>query len=333
MPSTPPGAPTAVMTPPPAGPPAGPAQAAATPAPAPKKKSKIWLIIGILVVLLVCLPAACIGGIAFTEAQKEAKVKEAVTLAETHVNAGVGIISKATGELDSLNADDQSSAEVKKITDGVSGELRKARDEIAAARAAIEPLEDSDGKKDYLAALDEMTKSVDGLEDLMGTITNFAAITDRITDASAKADAANKAVNDSIDAGNGRKWSKMQAEAKKAASNYSAGQAAFNLIHKDMPSLGMNLLAKYCSLAKQKADVLIQMSADGKAGRVNKYNAGIDKVNAIDKKARAVGDPAIAKDPDFADKLLAASNKAINDAGAKADELHAKALKEFGLTD
>jgi Holliday junction resolvasome RuvABC DNA-binding subunit len=66
---------------------------------------------------------------------------------------------------------------------------------------------------------------------------------------------------------------------------------------------------------------------------MTRYNDDIDKTNAIEKEAQAIGDPEIVKDPDWASKRLEALNKKVTDAASKADDLRVKALTALGYSE
>lgn len=288
-------------------------------------------IVIIAVVLLVCLPALCVGGVMAYNASEEAKTTEAVNQAENHFSTAVGLIGNVSTELARAGAGDPSTAEIKAITDEAATNLRQARDEIAAAKAAIEPLDESEGKKAYLASLAEATKAVDGLEDMMVLVADIAVVTDKVDAAIRRTNAGNAAIDAAIAAGNASNYAKMKAQANKAKVELAAAQTMFNAIHDEMPSLGMNRYAKYCSLTRQSAAAALAMADDGKAGRVAKYNQGVEKVNSLNAQARKVADPAAVSDPAFFTKLVEASSASAQQSADKADQLRDAALTAFGL--
>lgn len=330
----PPPQPVPGAAPPPPGaytPAPGASAAAPAAAPAPAKKRNVLMTVIIAVVLLVCLPALCAGGILAYNASEKAKTTEAVNQAENHFSTAVGLIGNVSTELARAGAGDPSTAEIKVITDEAATKLRQARDEIAAAKAAIEPLDDSEGKKAYLASLAEATKAVDGLEDMMVLITDIAVVTDKVDAAIQRTNAGNKAIDAAIAAGNAGNYSKMKTQATKAKTELAAAQTMFNAIHEEMPSLGMNRYAKYCSLTRQSAAAALAMADDGKAGRIAKYNKGVEKVNSLNAQARKIADPAAVSDPAFFTKLIEASTASAQKSADRADELRASALTAFGL--
>jgi len=299
--------------------------------PEPRAKKRTGLIVGIVVAVLLCGLAACIGAVVGFGLLGGADT-ESIGQAETHYSAAMGAVERANTSMEALESLEAGSAEVETALAEASKELRTGRDEIAAARVAIEQLDESQGKSDYLASLDEATKALDGLEDLLAYMGTASGMIKVIDDAGTSAQRASDNLNDAISSGNSRKYAAMKTKAKSASSGFAKAAVLFGQAHKLDESAGLDKAADYVRKRKAQADVVVIMAGDGKAGRVSAYNKGIKKMNKLGAEAEKIGEPAIVSDPDWVEKRLGELNDAITAAAERADELRVKALEGLNYT-
>jgi len=290
----------------------------------PKKRS--GLIVGVIVAVLVCGLISCIGAVVGFGLLGGGDT-ETIKQAETHYSAAMGAVEKASASMETLESLDAGSSEVDGALAAASKELRTGRDEIAAARASIEQIDDSADKTDYLASLNEATKALDGLEDLLAYMGTASGMIKVVDDASVAAQRASDNLNDAISSGNSRKYSAMKTKAKSAASGYAKAAVLFDQAHKLDQSAGLDKAADYARKRKQQADVVVIMAGDGKAGRVSAYNKGIKKMNKLGADAEKIGEPEIVSDPNWVENRLGELNEAITAAAERADDLRIQALK------
>jgi hypothetical protein len=321
------GAPSAVAIPPMAPPPVTPGLGLAAPQPKPRKT---WIIVLVAVVLLGCLLVSCVGIFMWASGSGSGKT---VTQAEAHYTKASQALGRASTGLRSLNVTSKTNeADTKKVIATSNTELRTARDEIATARASIETLDDSQGKTDYLASLDQATKSVAGLENLLGYVTTVSSMSAKLSSAGSAGKSAGKELNAAISAANSRKWSVVETKARAAAAGYRTAAAVFREANRLDPQAGLGKAASYADKRAQQAAVVVTMARDGRAGRTSAYNRSIDRMNAIGAQAESIGEPAIVSDPNWVENRLGGLEKAISTAAEQSDTLHAKALKELGVS-
>lgn len=314
---------------PPSAPPTPPAQWGQPPAAVqpPARKRKVWLIVVIALVILVCVPALCLGTFAVSAMREKAQVNEAVALAEQHYDAATDSLEAASTAMESFGTDGGTDS-----ADDAESKIRASRDEIAAARAAIEALDDSDGKKNYLASLDSATSALDGVEGLIGTLRVLSQLSDQIADGTKAIKSADGLLDAAIDAGNDGKYSTMKSKASSASSRYATALAIFNAAHKLEPAAGLDTVVSYVKLRKQQADLAVRMASDGKAGRISAYNKQVATQRSLDKKAEKTGEPEIVKDPEWFQTRVAEQQAYFEAAGQEADALRTEALKQLGYT-
>lgn len=325
-----PGQPSAGTMAPPPPPPPGTCVTQPAPAPAPKKK-RTGLVVAIVLVVVLCGLAGCAAAIlAFSSGSGKT---ESISQAEAHYSAMMSAVETAGVALGGLDFDESDVEATKDAVDETAKSLRVGRDEIAAARVAIEQLEDSQGKADYLASLDAATHSLDGLEELVAYLGTGVRMLEEMSSAAGAAKSANDLLNDAISAGNSNKYDTMRAKAKSASSKYAAAAKAFDAAHEIDASAGLDKAAKYARKRKQVADVVVKMAADGKGKRVSAYNKGIAQMNKLNAAAEKIGEPDIVKDEKWVSKRLADLDQRVTADGEMADQLHVKALKGLGYTE
>jgi len=313
------------MAPPPPPPPPGlfPQQPVAAPAP----KRRVGLIVGIVVaVLVLCALGSCVALIGFGAIGGSGQ-KAIVAQAEEHFSAALSSVATASVAVKDAAATDD--AKAKAAVDSADKALRNGRDEIAAARAAIEGLDASQGKVDYLASLTSTTEALDALQDLvayMGTATDMAS---KVDEAGTTATKAISNLSAAIKSGNSNSYSRMKRQAQAASSGFAKAAVLFRDAAKLDTSAGLDKAAAYMDKRKAEADLTVKMADEGKAGKVSAYNADIKRVKTLRAQADAIGMPAIVKDPQWVDKRLEALSTQITEASQKADELRTKALQEL----
>ncbi len=317
--------------PPPAQPPspgyAPPPAYGPSPAPPPKKRN-VGMVILVVVAVVFCMVATCIGTVAYNVISTGAKTRDAVRQAEEHIDTATAELETATKHLDTFLSDKDSQAQA-----DVSSQLRATRDEIAAARATIEGLPDSEGKTAYLGALDEANRAVEALEQTLGIIRVIVDLSDQVKRAGADVEAGNDALNAAIKAANRRGYSTMKARARVASREYASGAKLFAEAHRSEPTAGLDKVVDYANLRKKQADLIIKMADAGRAGRINEYNRLVDEQAALGDKAEKTGTPDIVSDPQWGSKRIEEQQKVFEEAANRADELRAQALKAFGITD
>jgi hypothetical protein len=329
--------PAPATTPPPATPPtaapapASPAASATATAPPPtrppKKKSRGCLIA--VIVALVFLCALCgIGGIVLAVFSAGSAQTAKITQADAHWNAATSAVETATAALDKAGNAATGSKTTAAIQ-SIDRSLRTARDELAASRASIEQIDESVGRTDYLAAIAEGTRAIDGLEKVVAYLGTANQMLDKATEAGAASSRARKALDLAIQAGNASQYSLMKSRARSAANEFIKSGVVFREAAKLDSTAGLDKAAAYVDIRRQQADIIVGMADKGAAHKATAYNADIKRLKALDAKATKIGDPAIIEDPDWAKKRLATMGKDAASAGKKADELHARALKEL----
>jgi hypothetical protein len=297
------------------------------PAPAPKKR-KTGLIIGIIAVIMLCGILSCaIAGVALFAAG--GNDKKAVMQAEEHwgkATDSIGVAGDSLRKTAGASTDDARTA-----LGEVEGALRTARDEVAASRTIIEPLSDSEGKKLYLASLDQATLSIDKTENLMTTLGVITQLTDQVQSAVDKIKSGHSDLKSSVKAGNRSSYSKMESEARSAGSKLAEAIGILKAAEKLDGSTDLAGAIAYVKVLKTQADLLEAMARYGRSGRVSKYNATIKKLKALDKKADKIKVPSVITDKDWASKRIEKVTTEIADAFGKADELHNQALAAYGI--
>ncbi len=324
----PPPAPAAAPPPPPAPQPvaAPPAYTTAPPPPPAPRKRPVWLIVVIAAVLLICLPALCVGSFAVSAARQSAQTREAVEQAESHYSAATDALEKASGSLseygESGEGSDMQEAEAS---------IRAARDKLAAARVAIEPLDASEGRDAYLASLDAATEALEGIERLLGAVRILTQLSGQLESGMESVKAADERLDDAIDAGNDEKYAAMKSKATAASARYATAIAIVEAAHKLDTAAGLDVLVDYIKLRKKQADLSVKMAADGTAGRVAAYNKKVAEQKKLDAQAKKAGEPAMVSDPEWLAKRVGADEAAFQEAGEKADALRKQALEAFGF--
>ncbi len=318
------------MAPPPPPPPGlFPDQAAVVTPPQQPKKRRTGLIIGIVAgVLLLCVLASCAGVIALGVSGSGGQ-KAIVKQAEEHFTAAMSAVETASATVKQAGGVDDPKAAA--AIDSAGKALRTGRDEIAAARAAAERLDASEGKTDYLASLTAATDALDALQDLVGYMGTATGMVAKVREAGAAASKGTEDLNAAIDAGNSSDYSRMKQRAQAASAAYAKAELLFREAAKLDAAAGLDKAAAYLVKEKEQADLAVQMADEGKAGKSSAYNRDIKRAQELRKQASAIGDPDIVKDPKWVEKRLAELEARITGSAAKADQLHAKALKALGV--
>jgi hypothetical protein len=331
--ATPPQAPpSGAMAPPPPPPPPGmfqpqPPQPQPQP-PAPKKRT--GLVIGIIALVLVLLCGIGVAAGIFGALGKSNSDKATITTAEKHYAAAMKAVETASGSLKTVST--ASPTDTKTAIEQTTKLLRTGRDEIAAASVSVEVLGDSEGKTDYQNSLKAAVSALDALEDLVAYVDTASGMVDKAVEAGKLTKSANKSLNDAVNSGNNRSYSKMRSQAVSASTSYTKAALLFNQAHALDPSAGLNKAAEYAAKRKKQADIVVRMADAGRAGRLSAYNADIKKQAALGKQAESAGTPAIISDPNWATTRLADLSAKIDAAASQADQLRAKALAELGFT-
>lgn len=296
--------------------------------PAPPKKRKTGLIIGIIAAVMLCAILSCaIAGVALFSAGGDDK--KAVLQAEDHwvkATDSIGVAGDSMRKTAGASTKDAQAA-----LGEVDSALRTSRDEITASRTIIEPLSDSEGKKLYLASLDQATVSIDKTEDLMKTLGVITQLTDQVQSAVDKTKSGHSDLKSSVKAGNGSHYSKMESEARTASSKLAEAIGILKAAEKLDSSTDLAGAIAYVKVLKTQADLLAAMASYGRSGRISKYNATIKKLKALDKKADKIKVPAVITDENWAVKRVEKVTTEIADAFGKADELHNQALAAYGI--
>lgn len=307
---------------------AQPPQPGYAPVPPPAKKRNTAVIVIVVLAVIGCMVAACIGAVAFGVLGDQAKTRKAVESAEAHLDAATEELEASTGDLNAFLEDGNSDSEAK-----VSQQMRATRDELSAARAAIEPLEESEGKTAYLGSLDAATEAVEGVETILGTVSVIMRLSTEIERGGESVATGNSALDSAISAANRKDFSTMKAKARAASRAYAAGIAIFTAADKLEPEAGLLEVVAYAKLRKKQAEIIAKMADEGRAGRTASYNKLVDEQAALDSKAEKTGTPAIVSDPKWAEGQVAEQQKAFEEAAERADTLRAQALKAFGMAE
>lgn len=281
-------------------------------------RARVAVTIAVLVLALVAL-AGCSALAGNDDA-------EFISTAESHYAAAQTAVGDATTAIEGASGDDAAAA-IGKAEDA----LRTGRDEIAAARVAIEQIEDSQGKTDYLASLDAATQALDGLEDLLGYLNTANDLTGKMQEASDVASEAHDDLNNAISSGNSEKYSTMKKQATAARDGFDKAAEMFRAAHELDTSAGLDKAAEYADKRKAQAVVVIRMAGEGKANKTSAYNKSIDEMNKLGKAAEKIGEPAIVSEETWVEDRLSSLTDSVVAAGAKADDLHAKAATALGL--
>lgn len=321
---------TATVAPP--APPSGPPAISGTATDGlPPKKRRTGLIIAIVaVVLLICLPAACIGGTAGFGLLRASEDRETVLKAEERYARATGAVEAAKATLDA-GSENPGADEIKAIAEQASGELRTARGELAAARAIIEELDESEGTTAYLGSLDAAGEALAALEGVMVILDGAGDLVKRLDQAADASAKGAKELNDAISAGNGERYSTMRSKAQAASTSFAEATTIFEAAHDSDPTAGLDTAAEYARALKKQADLVRAMADDGAAGKVAAYNKKIKELEELAARIEGMDEPAIISDPEWFDSRLGDLSATVDAGGARADELHLKALQEFGL--
>lgn len=314
-PSGPPPAPPAPAGPPLGSPPPPP------PASAPPKRRPAWILVAIALVAG-CLVCSCIGTVLLAPVFSGAEVQKALRLAEEHYSTATDALESSAASIERIGSKDGAGA----VSDALK-QVRSARDEIAAARAAVEPLDDSEGKRAYLASLDAAADSLDALEELIGSLRAFTLLADQINEAASETRKADRLLNDAVRAANADKYSQMRSKAQAASARYATALAIFKAAHRAEPRAGLDSAISYVTLRKQQADLAVSMAADGAAGRISAYNKKIPKQRELDRKAERTPEPEIVSDPEWFSKRIASLKDTLTERADEADALRKKALE------
>ncbi len=296
----------------------------ATPEQPPKKKRGCLIAAVVAAVLVLCGIAGAVAFVMSTSGDSEQ-----IALAETHYTQASAAVDKASETIGAATDEDGSTRE---MVDSASKSLRVARDELAAARVAIEQIDESQGRTDYLASLDAATQALDSLEDILDYLNTAENMLGVIEKASEAASEAGDDLNDAISAGNARDYAKMKSRAQDAAEGFAVAAELFAEAHELDESAGLDKAGDYVAIRKKQAAGVIDMAGYGKAGKTKEYNDAIDKMEKLSDDADKIGEPAIVSDPDWTEKRLAELLATSEEAGARADELRLKALEALGYT-
>ena len=298
--------------------------------PAPKKRT--GLIVGIIVgVLFLCALGGCAGLLLFASGSSSNSTDEATAkLAEKHYSAAMDAVDRADKSLTGVAG--KTPAEVSVVVVSANRELRVGRDEIAAAKVAAEQLKESQGKTDYLVSVAAATKTLDAIQDMLVFMDTANGMAAKSAEAARLASAANDQLDYAVSRANGGSYGDMRRQALAASTNYTKAALLFREAAKLDPSAGLEKAAVYSDKRKAQADVVARMADEGKAGKVSAYNADIKRQAALGAQAKAAGVPAIVSDPNWGKSRLAVVTKTVEDAAKIADDQHAKALQELGLS-
>lgn len=314
-----------VMAPPP---PPPPGTFASTPPPAqPPRKRPVWLIVLVVAVVAICGVCGCVAAFGLLGNGDD----EAIGLAETHYTAAASGVESATVAIGELEASD-AGAETQQVLDEAAAAIRAGRDEVAAARAAIETIDDSQGKSDYLASLDAATEALDGLDRVIVYLGTANTMLESLRKAGTAGGAAVDNLNAAIKAGNKSDYAKMKAKARSAASGFDTAADLFAQANDADPTAGLDKAVAYLRKREEQAKLVIVMADHGKAGRTSAYNTAIKKMNALGDAAEKIGEPDIISDPGWAENRMAELTDAVIASAERADALHAQALEELGYT-
>lgn len=307
----------------------GPAEPQPQPEVEPPKRTRVGLIIGgVVALILLCALGACaIGVVAFNDSNSQ---KNTITLAEQHFTIAMNNVDSATISIKKASAGSQ--AEVKAAITDANEKLRQGRDEIAKATAQAEQLKDSQGKTDYINGLKAATATFDALQDMVAYLDAANGMVGKAVQAAALTKEGNKAMNNAIAAGNASRYSAMRSFGVTASTDYTKAALLFREAHAIDPSAGLDKAAVYAEKRKLQADVVVRMADEGKAGRLSAYNSDIKKQAALAKQAEAAGTPAIVSDPNWAANRLEQISTKIDAAAKLADDMRSKALKELGFS-
>jgi hypothetical protein len=296
--------------------------------PQPPKKKRGGLIALIIGFVLLCGLGSCAAlGVTIFKAGggDTAKIK----LAESHYSAAEKHIKTANDQIDAAKDASKATSAI----DAGDKELRLARDEVSASKAAIEGLDSSQGKTDYMASLDEAIKALDAIQDLFAYARTASAMSAKMGDAADTMKKASTTLNAAIQAGNSGKYGTMKSKARSASALFSKANAQFKAASALDPSAGLDKAAAYAAKRKQEADLVAKMGTEGAAGKTSAYNKDIDRMNKLRAEADKIGEPAMISDPNWVSNRIGDLTKAAEAASDKVDTLHAKALKELDYTD
>jgi hypothetical protein len=330
-----PGQPAAAPQQPYAGQPAAPPQQPyagqpAAPVQPPKKKRGLAIALSVIGLLLVCGVGSCAAVIGFGVLGNSGGDKDAATQAEAHFDAARSAVETASTSLDGAASSEKAT---KEAANAAEKSLRTARDEIAASRAAIERASAGKGRTDYVAALEDATRAVDGLEDVVAYVRVMSSMAAQMKEAGTAGSKANDDLNAAIEAGNASRYGVMKTKAQAAASGYVRAAGIFRQAHELDTAAGLDKAAQFAEKRKAQADVVIRMAQEGSAGKVSAYNRDIQTQKRLGQEADAIGDPPIITDSNWLDKRLSVLQKSVTEAGDRSDQLRATALQELGLTD
>ncbi|MDZ4169243.1 MAG: hypothetical protein U1E26_06260 [Coriobacteriia bacterium] len=298
------------------------------PTPPPAKKRNTGVIIAVVLAVIACMVVACIGTVVISVFGDQANTRKAVESAEAHLDEATAELEASTADLSAFLEDGNSDSEAK-----VSQQMRATRDDLAAARAVIEPLEESEGRTAYLGSLDAATEAVDGVETILGTVSVIMRLSGEVERGGKSIGVGNEALDSAITAANRKDFTTMKAKARAAARAYAAGITIFTAADKLEPEAGLLEVVAYAKLRKQQAEIIVKMADEGRAGRLSSYNKLVEQQAALDSKAEKTGTPAIVSDPTWAEGRVAEQQKAIEEAANRADELRKQALKAFGFAE
>lgn len=301
----------------------------AAPEPAAPKKKRTGLVIGLVIgAVVLCGLGACaaivVGGLSLGALGGDTKL---ISTAEVHYAGAQSAVETATAAIEGVGT--TGTAATDDAIAAATESLRIGRDEIAASRAAIEQLDESQGRTDYLASLDAATVAFDGLEDLLAYLSAANNLTARMEEASTIASDAHDDLNAAIKAGNDEKYSTMKKKATAARDGFEQAAKLFRDAHDLDTSAGLDKAADYADKRAAQAEVVIVMAGYGADGDATAYNESIDRMEKLDAQADEIGEPAIVSDENWVENRLSSLTEAVVAAGAKADELHAKAIAEL----
>jgi hypothetical protein len=254
----------------------------------------------------------------------------AASQAEKHMSVAVVTVRDAGKSLDALDIRATDAAVTRAAVASATTAMHSVRDELAAAKVAIDRAKDSQGKTDYLSAITAATHANDALQDLITYASTASSTLDILIQASNVTRRANEELSTAIAAGNRSDWATMKSEATAASRDYAKGAMLFADATAIDSSAGLDLATAYCSRRRQQADVVARMADEGRRGQRAAYADDAKHSDSLGRQAEGSGAPGIVSDPDWARKRLDAFEQRINQQAGLADALRKKALQELG---
>lgn len=304
-----------------------PGHAAQPPQPRPPKKRRVWLIALIAVVSACCLvTTASLGLVAYVGSLKQAASAH-VKAADAHFANVPKRLDTLKQQLDSLDPKSKSiAAGTERVRTDGGKQLDAISADIAAARAEIEKLSESQTKTAYLDGLKEADAGVASMRGLLSYVGNVGGVAQKTVEGLAKYSEGRDAVNAAISANNGRNWSTAETKAKQATAAYLVAERLFNEGARIDKSAGLADAARWVAKCREQSELVREQAANGGAGRISAYNRSVDRVNALTSEIDKMKQPAIIADPnwgrDALDKLEAGTVKHMEAAAKSLDDAH-----------